>query len=385
MFQGDDTDRGAWVELTDENGHGYWHNQMTNETSWYDPAATAAATTDDDAAASAWAKLTDENGHEYWHNTVTNETSWYDPSASSATGADAEAAWTKLKDENGDEYWYNSITKETSWEDWSTAATKIGDDAASAWTNVKDENGYDYWHNPTTNETSWDDPCASAAAATAADLPTPPPSAAPVALTTATMPPVVPDSSRGAAQGSEAGKGGKPGKGGGTATTVIKKRKLPTFLEMLHNRSLLSVFEGYIQGREARVTLAYTTFKCFWQENEALHASSMIPLADANDFFAKFIKSGEFSHPNITESNRSLSTNASQAHSIHKKTKRNPFSRGRISHRLLGGGRKSGRSCASRRKVAQSKVMLPDDIRRRHVRGARSEEEREDFPGIPYQ
>ena len=288
MSQGDDTDRGGWVELTDENGHGYWHNQVTNETSWYDPAATEAIVTDEE-----WTKLTDENGYEYWHNTVTNETSWYDPAAAAAAPGSAAAAatdgeWTRLKDENGYEYWYNSITKETSWEDWSTAATKVGD--AASWTKIKDENGYCYWHNTVTNETSWDDPHAS----TAADLPTPPPSAAPAAATnTVTMPPAALDSNHGTTKASEAEKGGKTGKGGETATPVIKKRKLPTFLEMLHNREMLSVFEGYVKGREAKVTLAYTTFKCFWQENEALHSSSMISLADANNFFAKFIKSGE--------------------------------------------------------------------------------------------
>ena len=93
-----------WATHVDQaSGRPYWHNALSGETSWSDPAAALALHVSktlelshleppaEPAAASlpvpAWAKHVDQaSGRPYWHNALTGETSWGDPDAAQEQG-----------------------------------------------------------------------------------------------------------------------------------------------------------------------------------------------------------------------------------------------------------------------------------------------------------
>ena len=117
-----------------------------------------------DAVKQVWDKVTDEHGNEYWHNTITNETSWEGPDhvapgdgVTDGGGDSKFTCWKKARDERGKEYWYHILTSETSWED-PAATNSSGDSGSACWQKVKNEQGQEYWHNTTTDEVSWEGP-----------------------------------------------------------------------------------------------------------------------------------------------------------------------------------------------------------------------------------
>ena len=93
-----------WATHVDQaSGRPYWHNALSGETSWSDPAAALALHVSktlelshleppaEPAAAPlpvpAWAKHVDQaSGRPYWHNALTGETSWGDPDAAQEQG-----------------------------------------------------------------------------------------------------------------------------------------------------------------------------------------------------------------------------------------------------------------------------------------------------------
>ena len=69
--------------------------------------------------ASAWSQHTStKNGMEYWHNAVTDETTWMQPATLGALrpGSTYRLGWSaRVSQTTGMQYWFNSATGETSW------------------------------------------------------------------------------------------------------------------------------------------------------------------------------------------------------------------------------------------------------------------------------
>lgn len=145
----------TWETHIDEStGHEYFYNPLTEETTWEQPAAlwkslkVAVSTTSHfgfgaaSAAAAAgseaheeYEECTTEEGHAYYYNKATGQSSWEAPTGWAHLGAAVHAGglfaaaahesaahhagsseWEELHDEEGHAYYYNAATGETSWE-----------------------------------------------------------------------------------------------------------------------------------------------------------------------------------------------------------------------------------------------------------------------------
>lgn len=81
-----------WQEVTDPStGTVYYYNAVTQETSWTNPAAAAAAT---EGAGSSWQEVVDPtSGDKYYFNPLTQETSWERPAAMDSAATPAPKAY----------------------------------------------------------------------------------------------------------------------------------------------------------------------------------------------------------------------------------------------------------------------------------------------------
>lgn len=150
-------ERPAEMPLRDQDGRAYW--EVDGEARWVPPTGWA------------WEEAHDPDGHVYYHNTVTGETSWHKPEA---------AAWTARSAKRY--FFHNTVTGETSrhppavlghhddvhnatyYNDGEGGATWDPPEA-SAWARAKDvHTGRDYFHNKRTGEATWEAPKNSNAA-----------------------------------------------------------------------------------------------------------------------------------------------------------------------------------------------------------------------------
>eukprot|EP00930_Biecheleria_cincta_P071975 TRINITY_DN59415_c0_g1_i1.p1 TRINITY_DN59415_c0_g1~~TRINITY_DN59415_c0_g1_i1.p1 ORF type:complete len:752 (+),score=167.65 TRINITY_DN59415_c0_g1_i1:82-2256(+) len=180
---------GKWTEHTDpETGKTYYHNSLTNETTWTKPAAAAASSSHNGGYAKAklpaappaafagdlpsdWSEHKDSGtGEAFYYNARTKESSWTRP-----TGAATEQRpvapsrpepafaanddWKEHTDpETGRKYYHNLRTRETAWE-----KPDNKDQAGDEWKeHVDHATGKKYYHNTQTGETTWDRPKAIA-------------------------------------------------------------------------------------------------------------------------------------------------------------------------------------------------------------------------------
>ena len=73
----------AWTEVSTGEGQIYYHNTITNETSWDRPSCMAAAAPPPlPPLANGWVEVSDASGHTYFHHPATNATQWERPVAS---------------------------------------------------------------------------------------------------------------------------------------------------------------------------------------------------------------------------------------------------------------------------------------------------------------
>jgi len=103
----------------------------------------------------AWNQVQGEDGKTYYHNTVTNETSWTDPRASTGPAPPTYSQQAPMA--------AVPVPGSANGADDVPVGTAVQPQAASSalpadWTEVQDPTGQTYYHNTATNETSWQRP-----------------------------------------------------------------------------------------------------------------------------------------------------------------------------------------------------------------------------------
>jgi hypothetical protein len=202
-----------WTETQDDEGHIYYYNTKTEETSWDRPAEFDGKDNDVNTeqdqdkekriseateikAVGDWVEAQDDDGQTYYYNAKTDETSWdrpvefnnkykagengeeegKDEGTSVAKEAKTVGNWEEAQDDEGRTYYYNAKTDETSWDrpDEFESEHKDGDaiqkeekdkavtknDEGGDWVEAQDDEGQTYYYNTKTEETSWDRPAA---------------------------------------------------------------------------------------------------------------------------------------------------------------------------------------------------------------------------------
>ena len=89
-MSGDGDSQGAWTRHTDDEGSVYYHNTVTDETTWDKPEGFQDDGEDNGENKGSWEKHTTDDGEVYYHNTVSDETTWDKPEGFQDDDDDAE-------------------------------------------------------------------------------------------------------------------------------------------------------------------------------------------------------------------------------------------------------------------------------------------------------
>eukprot|EP00397_Hematodinium_sp_SG-2012_P017973 GEMP01018393.1.p1 GENE.GEMP01018393.1~~GEMP01018393.1.p1 ORF type:complete len:529 (+),score=92.10 GEMP01018393.1:26-1588(+) len=101
----------GWVEYTqNSNGRPYYHNALSNETTWEKPSR-------EPPLEPGWVAYEDDKGRKYYHQIATNEVTWIRPSSAAQDKVDGRHMdWQMRKADDGQDFFANPSLGIAQWE-----------------------------------------------------------------------------------------------------------------------------------------------------------------------------------------------------------------------------------------------------------------------------
>ena len=139
-----DTAGDDWLQYFDDDGHPYWFNQMTGESTYDAPGHQTHDAPQAYDQAADWSQAYDDQGNVYWYNAATGVSQYEDP---------FQYDQLQYDDPHAQYDDYGNPVDPYAYADPNAAADPNGD-----WAQYQDEAGNWYWHNQATGESTYDQP-----------------------------------------------------------------------------------------------------------------------------------------------------------------------------------------------------------------------------------